>query len=649
MDQQIRDFIRTVRANEGISQPDLAKRLGVSVRTVRTVVKDANAILDGVAKISLEKTGGYGISTDDEATFRALIDTPSTGGHIPTTPNERVQFIIQNLLMRSDWVTVEALAAMLFVSRRTVSNDLKQVETQIERFGLTVESRPYRGIRIAGAEMARRLCIADVVVETAGADISSISSNADNSAATSSAPGIVDRAMLEQVQDIVNAALAATGFQVSSLAYQNLLVHIAIAILRIRRDCFVPAVIDAGDQDDLPEREAMTSAQRIADDLERAFDIELPYEEVAYIAIHLAGKHVLDVTGDADDLVIPESVWAQVGQMVDAVKRAYGFDFSDDLELRMNLARHVVPLAVRLTHKLKLANPLLADIRSRYPLAYGMATEAAMVLARAYDSEVTLEETGYLALSFALAIERQQSGARRVNILIVCASGAGSARFLEWKYHDAFGASLGRIETCDASRVATFDFSGIDYVFTTVPLDCEVPVPVCEVGYFLEPGDMARVRAVLGSAANGTAGTYFDPLLFRAHLKARTKKEAIEALCAAVTQVRRVPVNFEKLVWERESVAQTCFGNQVAIPHPMEPVTDETFVAVGLIDKPIDWDGQPVRAVFLLSVGRDQGALLKDFYQSVARLLIDTASIQRLLEDQSLETLMKLLEERSKK
>ena len=40
-------------------------------------------------------------------------------------------------------------------------------------------------------------------------------------------------------------------------------------------------------------------------------------------------------------------------------------------------------------------------------------------------------------------------------------------------------------------------FSHIDYVFTTVPLNVKLPVPVREADFFLETSDVNAIRKVL--------------------------------------------------------------------------------------------------------------------------------------------------------
>lgn len=245
-----------------------------------------------------------------------------------------------------------------------------------------------------------------------------------------------------------------------------------------------------------------------------------------------------------------------------------------------------------------------------------------------------------------MAIERQKSERPRKNILVVCASGQGSARLLEWRYRQEFGTWLDRIETCDVAHVASRDLTGIDYVFTTVPLERKLPVPVREVKYFLDDEDVNSVRRILSGEAAAAAplAAYFDERLFLGALDAEDKDGALDALCARVAEVHDVPGDFRALVQRREELAQTCFGNLVAMPHPVTPVTTSTFVAVAVLNHSVSWNGQEVRAVFLVSVSSLRDQKLDALYRGMARLLTSREAIQKLVSNPDFATLLDVID-----
>ena len=631
IDSQARKLLFYIEEHENVMAQTLADEFDVSDRTIRTYVRKLNGQLEPAASIRKARGGGYSLVVTDQDSFEGLVQEPSQKGlrSVPSTPEGRVSYLLSDLLCRTDWITLDDLSEILFVSRNAISSDLKQVERQLSRFDLALERRPHYGIRVTGSEMSRRLCLANITLDNL------MDSRADDDD---------NRASLDVIACCVDEVTQQEGFQINSAAYQNLMVHIAIAVRRIREGCYVP--MDAEHLEHLRSSREFAVAGRIASGIEEAFSINLPQEEVAYIAIHLAGKQSLYAGPDDEDkgLVISDVVWNVVSEMLELIWDSYHFDLRGDLELRMNLARHIVPLAVRLKYRMHIDNPLLADIKERFTLAYSMALDSSTILAQKYGNRLSDDEVGYIALAFALALERQKGEAPRKNILVVCASGQGSAKLLEYRYRQEFGSLVDRVVTCDASHVDNVDMTGIDYVFTTVPLHRPLPVPVRQVSFFLDDEDMKDLRDLLSDTGlSGSLAPFFSPELFMADLDVSDKREVIERLCERVAEYRTVPGDFCELVLRREELAQTSFGNQVAMPHPVQAVSDDTFVCVGLLRHAIEWNGQAVRAIFLVSVSKAKNKKLESFYRSMATLLTNKEAIQKLVGHQEWGTLVELL------
>lgn len=153
-------------------------------------------------------------------------------------------------------------------------------------------------------------------------------------------------------------------------------------------------------------------------------------------------------------------------------------------------------------------------------------------------------------MAFALALEQQADQPRRKRILIVCASGAGSARMLEHQYRKQFGMYIESIETCDVARVGTLDFSHIDYVFTTVPLNVKLPVPVREADFFLETSDVNAIRKVLSddAAQSDSLSAFFSRALFFNRVEASSKQAVLRYLSERAVESGRVDAQFAQEV-----------------------------------------------------------------------------------------------------
>lgn len=627
------DLAIYIRDHRGVTPAELSGLLGVSGRTIRTYVRRLNDAVSPFAHVSL-KYGGYVLACEDRRAFAEWLSEgtakwASIAGGTPVNSRERVAYITDDLLSRNGWITKDELAEMLYVSPNTISHDLSRVEKNLVSFGLSLERRPHHGIRVVGDEMSRRLCLASAVAERllGGRDIG----------------GGCGRDLMERVSRCVDEVVRRDGFSISTLASRNLLVHLVVALLRVKEGCYVP-----GGSENLKAAASsreLEVAQDIARELEGAFSVKMPPEEVAYIAIHLASKRMVPSPSDEKDgIVISDEVWNVVSDMLELVYSLFRFDFRDNLELRMNLARHIVPLSYRLTYNMSLKNPLLDEVRERYPLAWSMAVESSASLADAYGRVPSDDEVGYIAMSFALALEREKAHAEGKSILIVCASGMGTAKLLEHLYEREFGQWLSSVETCDAAHVGDVDFSGIDYVFTTVPLGRRLPVPVREVSAFLDDSEVRDVRGILsGSAERESVISSFERALFFPHVPGSTRKEVLDWMCERREEHGGAGEGFRELVFRREEIVATTYGNGVAMPHPLEPVSEQTLVTVGITDAPVSWGSvHEVSVVFLLSVAREGGPG-RHFYDVLSNLLVDGEAIARLERERRWETLIALL------
>ena len=647
--------------HDGATAHALAQALGVSTRTVRSYVRRANELFSPVARISSPHHQGYRVQVYDQAAFFDLISQYQSRqeGACPSSPRDRQRLIALRLVAGDDWVAIAELAQATCVSVRTLSADLHVVESILRSCRLALD-RSHGTVRAVGGEFDRRLCLAALAEKgtpegmldddplrrvccAMGSSLSPIRPDGDATSFTT-----------DTLIKLISTELANDGIMASALSLRALAVHVGIAVLRVRAGHAIQPMLSFHERSSAMKEYAC--AGLIAAAVGERYGVRLGEDEVAYLTIHLASKETVREHATQEEpagaLVVSDEVWRMVARMLEVVWHNYAIDLRQDIELRMNLARHVAPLIVRLRHHMSAMNPLIIDIKDRFPLAYLMALDASSVLGEQVSHALTDEEVGYLALAFALALERRKAGRPQKNILLVSASGATGASLLEQQCRSAFSPYLGEVTSCDLMQLGDIDLSDVDYVFTTVPLGRRLPVPVCHVGVSLTQDVVARVRADLESAGGGRdapdiyAPSILDGGLFLPHLGVHDKRGALDALCAHLRHHEGLDERFDSLVERREEVARTTFGSGVAFPHPITPIGSRTVVCVGLPDEPIDWSGEEVRAIFLISPAStppgpgDDGAR-----RALVRLISDRQAMNELLRHRDYGTLVRLFAE----
>lgn len=597
MDERIWTIAEILDQSGPMTADELAAQLKLSGKTVRSLIKTyAKEMQENGFCITAKPGRGFGIEITDAQTYVSG-SKPQQGEQtgIPQDAQERIQRLRQYLLEKDGYSKLDDLSEQFFVSRRSISNDLREVGRQLAEYGLSIRRKPGYGICVVGRETNRRICIA---------------AQRDES-----------RPVGQQIQELVSRVLEKEKFAMSTMALDNLAVHLEVAVERIRTGHAIES--SDGMQADLPE--------------------------VCYIAMHLNGKQMYRANAMTSDenLVIPQEVNRIVSDMIEHIYEAFRIDFRDNLELRMGLCMHMVPLLARIKSGMRMKNPILQDIKREYPLAYEMATQACSVLQNVSPNPIKEDEIGYIAVSFALALERQKAEERAPkNILIVCASGKGSAQLLAYRYQQKFGKNLGQVQTCDVIGLRSVNFSKIDYVFSTVPIPIYVPVPIRQIQFFPTEKELTQMKKLLMQGKKGTVEEYFSPELFLPHLNCETREQVLEQMCRFVCGKKKLPDDFLQLVKKRESLAATSFGGLVAMPHPWKAVSKDTFVCLAILDKPVQWGESKVQVVFLVSIADDATAKLQKFYQVVAQLMVDEACICKLIAERRFEVLLGLLRQK---
>lgn len=123
-----KELVTFVRDCAPVSSYDLATRLDVSKRTVRNRIHRANMALGGVASIEYRDAGYELVMVDREAFDRMFAEEEIPVGKLPSTPDERVNYLLDDLLQREAWISIDRLSEILYVSRSCISRDLKSVE-----------------------------------------------------------------------------------------------------------------------------------------------------------------------------------------------------------------------------------------------------------------------------------------------------------------------------------------------------------------------------------------------------------------------------------------------------------------------------------------------------------------------------------------
>lgn len=147
-------------------------------------------------------------------------------------------------------------------------------------------------------------------------------------------------------------------------------------------------------------------------------------------------------------------------------------------ELREEFLYHLMFMLNRLRFRVRLKSPMAAELREKYPLAWRMASVAARVIRRECGLEVTEDEHSYLASYFSVFLEEQGvNHAKSFRAAVVCGTGRVTARLVAAQLRRVLDSSS-ELTLLSRDKVTPELLVGFDLIFTTVELPCPTEQPV---------------------------------------------------------------------------------------------------------------------------------------------------------------------------
>lgn len=126
-----------------------------------------------------------------------------------------------------------------------------------------------------------------------------------------------------------------------------------------------------------------------------------------------------------------------------------------------------------------------------------------------------------------------------------------------------------------------------------------------------------------------------------------TRDETLQQLVHRIYEVGKLPDEeaFYHAIIEREKIVSTGIGMGVAIPHAKLPSYDQFFIALGVLQKPVDWhalDGAPVRIVFMIGGPDDKQTEYLQILSSLTHAIKDDERRKKLLTLQEPRAIIEL-------
>lgn len=619
---------------------ELAQKLNLSERTVRTYISHLKSLVEEQGgKIEAKQGNGYRLALKHPKQFEAYLfksrlEELKREPDVIDSSAGRRDMIISRLLLNNEKIEALDLANDLYISESTLKKELNSLKALLDVYGLKLVTQKKK-LTIQGEETDKRRMILDYFFKHK--KFVSLQEYMDHS-------GFFDEIPSESILMIILEELRQEEIHLSDMMIQNLLLHIALSIKRIQCG------------QDLKHFEALDTdfdplisevAKRIISRISELMNLQFPQSEVQYLTLHLVVKSNPNSEEVEDDC---ELIRTELQVALKNLADRLGVPVDQDPILERSLIEHLIPMLLRLQSGIQQQNPLTLDIKNQYSELLTVVSEELSKMPCLIPYDVSEDEWAYLAIHFLAALDRQQE-TKKLQVLVICATGFGSSQLLKNRLMKKFSNSIHIVNETGYYDMNDELLEGIDLIISSVNMAPIIfGVPFLHVSVFLSDDDVEKIQKYIDQnnkknmpkpKIEAVKQINSDTLrLLQEQLPEENffvfegnvdRDTVVDTLVHCIS--RNENPHFEQKLKDqltlRQKMGSVAFSEQIVVAHPAIALAERSSFALGLVPNGLKWDdsSMAIQYVFLMSPSYLENEDIKVMVESIIDL-IDHPEIQ---------------------
>lgn len=607
--------------SQSLTSNFFVEKYQISTRTVQNDLKKIRQSLNDSkgAKLISKPSVGSKLKIINDKDFQK--NFLSKRVHLKAKESERIQELFRLLVNQTSPLSKIQIAEKLYVSNSTLTNDLNKLSAMLEQDNLKITRNSHDGIKIVGAELNIRKCLLKFGI------YSSQNNNQEE-----------DNTRKEIEKIIVNI-LIKHHCNISDNLFQNLIVHIEVSIKRIQSGF---SLKDAKQKLVHEFHEGYQIANEIFVALEKRFYFKATTGEILNLAIYLQGK---------SDYVnydyVSKSVDQFIMQALIEIKDKFKVDFTQEINLRISLALHIMPLITRVEYDIQNDNVMLENIRESFPLAFDMAAYMGLLLQNKIGKKIKESEISYLAIYFNQYLNRNDHFTGSKNLLIITNLKRSEIVLLRERFITWFDKEISSINIVNITEAPGLNINSYDVIFTTNQTKLTDKLGAILISDFPNNEEYPKIKlAIDGFRTKKDLLNLFSKDRFE-FKDLNNKDEALnEIISISKNAVNEQKENLDKAVRLREQLGSSFFSNTIAFPHPISPISVSTFVSILLLKKPIQWDedNNKVDLIILVSIEKNNSKAFQ-LWNYLSKIIQDKDFVEKLKKKPKFENFIEMFSE----
>lgn len=587
-----------LKQNDYVTAKEISKNFQV---TPKTIYLDVKLIQEQIKEYDLninKKTNcGIFITGKEENKQRALLSIDSDDQIFNENSLDlitRRKKLVINIVLLGKLYTLQQLSEKYYVSKTSILNDIEYInKTILSNYHVHIATGTDKKISVTGLEENIQLAMINAFMNSL----------------------LNSRAMIDEIFEtkIITAvkklSVSIENIDLEDLAdyyIQALEISLMILLTRIQQGFHIRRE-DYFFLDNLDFIKNYPLASDIAHYLEKELPVVFTDQDKTILSKYLTSYRVSSIHIKTDENTL------LIDLIIKRLEEAENIRLLNKDELRNQLLLHIPAMVLRLKNGIKIKNPLLDEVKSRYLHLFTLSWYVLSVVEERYAVTLTEDEISFIAIYFQMTLNKSHQSK---HILVVCPYGVVSSKYVVNLLRNLL-PRFDDIQSCSYGDLNSRKIEDVDLIVSTSSKEINTLVPVVHVSPMLDDVDCSKIfeayanniflkktnasGKLLRKNRNLTElSKYLTKELMFFKMKFDTKDQCLDFIIKKLESRNSVTAEFKQSVYQREKIGSPVLENGIAIPHGLPTYVNEFTVVFVTLEKAIKWSDQYVDMVIMV-------------------------------------------------
>ena len=222
------------------------------------------------------------------------------------------------------------------------------------------------------------------------------------------------------------------------------------------------------------------AVNELVDKIGRVLHVEFPVEEKIFTFLPIAGMRTPADLGSVQEMELDATIGPLSEKIMAKIREELDISI-DPKDFAEEFSYHLMFMLNRLRFKIHQPNAILDELRTKFPLAYEMSGIAARVIEQEQGLHVNQDERGHLASYFGVFLEENHLEQRKpFRIAVICGTGRVTARLISVQLKKIVDSQV-QIQTMSDTAASPEKLENFDVILSTVELPFRPVKPVIRI------------------------------------------------------------------------------------------------------------------------------------------------------------------------